>query len=252
MFHVKHRLGQAPTREQIAAAANSKLKDVIAPNLGVLFCGINPGLYSAAAGHHFARPGNRFWPTLYASGFTPRLFSPHEDTELLELGIGITNIASRTTARADLLRPEELLHGARSLRRKVLRHRPRVLAIVGLGAYRLAFANSKARPGLQVETVGRTLLWLLPNPSGLNAHHQPPALARLFAELNECVTRLKTCKTKDGSSTEDVDLGVDLDGDLDQDGNVDVHSTLDLARRPSCGRTPRRAARQNVGPGRGQ
>lgn len=172
-----------PTKAQLAAAATKRLPDIIAPGLDVLFCGINPGLYSTATGHHFARPGNRFWPSLFASGFTPRLFSGFDDRSLLDLGCGITNIASRTTATADLLDRDELRIGARVLRRKVLRYRPRFLAIVGFTAFRMAFEVPKAVGGCQPSPIGSTVVWLLPNPSGLNAHHQPAQLNKLFSEL---------------------------------------------------------------------
>jgi TDG/mug DNA glycosylase family protein len=172
-----------PSVEELAGAGRKRLRDVIGPGLSVLFCGINPGLYSAATGHHFARPGNRFWPTLFAAGFTPRLLDAFEDETLLELGLGITNLVARTTASADLLAREELMAGAKSLERKIGTYRPRVLAMVGLGAYRVAFHAPKAICGLQPRTVGETQVWLLPNPSGLNAHHQVADLAVLFGEL---------------------------------------------------------------------
>lgn len=172
-----------PTKAQLAAATTKRIRDVIAPDLDVLFVGINPGLYSAAVGHHFARPGNRFWPTLFGAGFTPRLFTGFDDRSLLERGVGITNLVARTTASADELERDELLRGARMLRRKVLRYRPRFVAFVGLTAYRTAFERPKAAIGLQSETIGSTKLWLLPNPSGLNAHHQPAQLRRLFREF---------------------------------------------------------------------
>src|SRR5215475_3377331 len=133
-----------PTREQVAAAFGKTVPDVIAPRLRVLFCGINPGLYTAAVGHHFARPGNRFWPTLHAAGFTDRLLSPFDERELLKSGYGITNVVPRTTASADLLTKEEIIAGGERLRAKVLRYRPRVLAVLGLGAYRTAFNKPKA------------------------------------------------------------------------------------------------------------
>ena len=173
-----------PTKEQLAGATTRKLRDIIAPNLDVLFCGINPGLYSAATGHHFARPGNRFWPTLHAAGFTSRLFTGFEDRELLSLNLGITNIVARTTATAEALSPDELRRGGRSLRRKVLRYQPRFLAVVGFVAYRIAFDAPKAQGGRQPELLGTTTVWLLPNPSGLNAHHQPVQLRELFGELH--------------------------------------------------------------------
>ena len=174
-----------PTKEQLLAATEKTVRDVIAPDLRVLFCGINPGLYTAAVGHHFARPGNRFWPTLYAAGFTDRLLSPFDERELLKSGYGITNVVSRTTVSADLLTKEEIVAGGERLRAKVLRFRPRVLAVLGLGAYRTAFSRPKAVVGRQEELFGATVLWVLPNPSGLNANYQAIELARLFRELKE-------------------------------------------------------------------
>lgn len=176
-----------PTKEQLLAATDKTVRDVIAPDLRVLFCGINPGLYTAAVGHHFARPGNRFWPALYAAGFTDRLLSPFDERELLKNGYGITNVVSRTTATADLLTKEEILAGGERLRAKVLRYRPKILAILGLGAYRTAFNQPKAIVGRQPNLIGNSILWVLPNPSGLNANYQPAALARLFRELKESV-----------------------------------------------------------------
>ena len=163
------------------------MRDLIAHDLSVLFCGINPGLYSAATGHHFARPGNRFWPALYAGGFTERLLSPFEERELLKSGYGITNVVRRATATADELTAEEFKEGGLRLEKKVRRYRPRVLAILGVGAYRTAFARPKATLGPQSEKIGDTLVWILPNPSGLNAHYQPKDLARLFQELKQAV-----------------------------------------------------------------
>jgi double-stranded uracil-DNA glycosylase len=176
-----------PTREQLLAAAGKTVRDVIAPDLRVLFCGINPGLYTAAVGHHFARPGNRFWPALYAAGFTERLLSPFEELELLKLGYGITNVVPRTTATADLLTKEEIIQGGKRLTAKVKRYRPGVVAVLGLGAYRTAFNQPKATVGRQQEMIGNALLWVLPNPSGLNANYQPQDLARLFRELRTAV-----------------------------------------------------------------
>lgn len=163
------------------------MPDIIAQGLRVLFCGINPSLYSVVVGHHFARPGNRFWPTLHLSGFTARQLRPEEQDELLEAGLGITNVVDRATATADLLANEELRKGAQSLEAKVRRYKPRVLAVLGMGAYRTAFARPKAGLGLQPEMMGTTRLWVLPNPSGLNAHYQLKDLARLFAELRGAV-----------------------------------------------------------------
>jgi TDG/mug DNA glycosylase family protein len=178
-----------PTKADLAAAHGKTLPDVIAPNLDVLFCGINPGLYTAAVQQHFGRPGNRFWPTLYRAGFTPRLFSPAEQRELLKLGIGITNVVARATAAADELTREELIEGGKILARKVKRCTPRFLAIVGVGAYRTAFDRPKAKMGLQDETIGETKIWVLPNPSGLNANYQAAQLVELFAELRRASSK---------------------------------------------------------------
>jgi len=174
-----------PTKEQLLAATDKTVRDVIATDLRVLFSGINPGLYTAAVGHHFARPGNRFWPALYAAGFTERVLSPFDERELLKSGYGITNVVMRATASADSLTKDEIVAGGEKLRAKVLRYRPRVLAVLGLGAYRTAFNQPKATVGRQEERLGATVLWVLPNPSGLNANYQAPELARLFRELRE-------------------------------------------------------------------
>jgi TDG/mug DNA glycosylase family protein len=172
-----------PTRAELAAAADRTVADVIAPRLKVLFCGINPGLYTAAVGHHFARPGNRFWPALYAAGFTERLLDPAEERELLKAGYGITNVVARASAAADELTPAELRAGGELLRAKVANYRPTCLAVLGLTAYRAAFDRPKAVIGLQPERIGETVVWVLPNPSGLNAHYRPADLAALFREL---------------------------------------------------------------------
>ena len=176
-----------PTREQLAAAANKTLPDILAPGMKLLLVGINPGLYTAAIGHHFGRPGNRFWPAMYAGGLTPRLLSPFESGLLADYGIGITNMVSRATARADELTREELQQGAKKLERKVRRYKPRFVALLGLTSYREAFSRPKARLGRQPEKIGDAVLWLLPNPSGLNAHHQPRHLAQMFNELREAI-----------------------------------------------------------------
>jgi double-stranded uracil-DNA glycosylase len=172
-----------PTRAELLAAVDRTVRDVIAPDLAVLFCGINPGLYTAWTGHHFARPGNRFWPTLHAAGVTDRVLHPSEERLLLPLGYGVTNVVPRTTATAAELAPEELVAGGKALERKVLRYRPRVLAVLGVTAYRAAFGRPKATLGRQSERIGETELWVLPNPSGLNAHYQRGALAELFGDL---------------------------------------------------------------------
>lgn len=177
-----------PTRADLLAAKDKTLRDVIAPGLRILFCGINPGLYSGATGHHFARPGNRFWPTLYQAGFTPRLLHPSEQNELLTLGYGVTNLVSRTTATADELTPEELLAGKKRLAAKVKRYQPRALAVLGIGAYRMAFQQPKATLGIQPAPIGETIVWVLPNPSGLNAHYQLSGLVEQFQRLREAVS----------------------------------------------------------------
>lgn len=176
-----------PSREALLAAAARTIPDVIGPGLRVLFCGINPGLYSAATGHHFARPGNRFWPTLHAAGFTRRRLAPAEQRELLTLGLGITNVVARSSAAAAELSIDELAEGGRRLTGKVRRYRPRVLAVLGVGAYREAFGRRQAGLGLQPDRIGDTQLWVLPNPSGLNANYRPADLARLYRELRDYV-----------------------------------------------------------------
>ena len=161
------------------------MRDLIAPNLKVLFCGINPGLYSGATGHHFAYPGNRFWPALALAGFTPRQLEPYEEERLLDYGYGITNFVERATARASDLRPDEFIEGRARLAEKAARYRPNYLAILGIGAFRKAFGRRKVELGLQPEKLHETRIWLLPNPSGLNAHYQLDDLARLLKELKE-------------------------------------------------------------------
>lgn len=172
-----------PTKQQLVDAAGKTLPDVIAPKLRVLFCGINPGLYTAAVGHHFARPGNRFWPALYKSGFTDRLLSPFEESELLESGLGISNVVPHATASAAELTREDFIKGGRILAAKVKKYQPRIVAILGVGAYRAAFASPKAVIGEQSERIQSARVWVLPNPSGLNANYQLPDLVQLFREL---------------------------------------------------------------------
>jgi TDG/mug DNA glycosylase family protein len=172
-----------PTPADLAAARDQTIPDVVAPGLRVLFAGINPGLYSAATGRHFARPGNRFWPALHRAGFTPRQLGPYEQEQLPDLGLGITNVVARATARAGELTPEELRQGGVVLRAKVGRLSPRWLAVVGVTAYRAAFERPQATVGPQRETLEDTRLWVLPNPSGLNAHWSAAALAAEFARL---------------------------------------------------------------------
>ena len=161
------------------------LRDVVAPGLDVLFCGINPSLVSAERGHHFARPGNRFWPALHRAGLTPRQLGPEEDAELLRYGLGVTNVVDRPTRTAAELSADELRAGAAALAELVARYRPRVLAVLGITAWRVGFDRPRARAGLQPERVGGAVTWVVPNPSGLNAHHQLPDLARIYAQLRQ-------------------------------------------------------------------
>lgn len=177
-----------PSREEVLAAVNLTVPDLIAPDLSVLFCGINPGLYSAATGHHFARPGNRFWRALHAAGFTARVLKPWEDSELLANGVGITNLVPRATAGAAELTRDELIAGRDRLERKAARYRPRWIAVVGIGAYRVAFERPGATIGEQLERLGVSRLWVLPNPSGLNANHQMPELTRAFRGLRNTIS----------------------------------------------------------------
>lgn len=180
-----------PTPAELQAAYGKTIPDTIAPGLDVLFCGINPGLYSAATRCHFARPGNRFWPALFAAGFTPRLLKPWEREALLECGCGVTNLVARGTANAAELHDDELRAGRVRLLRKVRRYRPRVVAIIGIGAYRVGFGRPKATLGLQPEPLGTAHVWALPSTSGLNANHSPADFAREFGELRRFVERLR-------------------------------------------------------------
>ncbi len=172
-----------PSKDELIAARGKFVPDVIAPSLRTLFCGINPGLYSGATGHHFARPGNRFWPVLHAAGFTDRLLSPFEEQKLLRHGYGITNIVSRSTANAAELSLSELQEGAKRLTKTVLKYKPKIVAVLGVEAYRKAFGHRNAAPGPQDERIGDSLVWILPNPSGINAHYQVKELAALFKKL---------------------------------------------------------------------
>ena len=176
-----------PSKEQLAEAKGKTVPDVIAKNLCVLFCGINPGLYTAAVGHHFARPGNRFWPALHKSGFTDRLLSPFDERELLKNYLGITNVVSHATASASEVTKEDFVKGGRILRRKVSRYRPRIVAVLGIEAYRKAFGCVNVEVGEQEETIGEAKLWVLPNPSGLNANYQLQDFTRLFRKLRKAV-----------------------------------------------------------------
>ena len=172
-----------PSRAEILAAHNKLVPDLVAKNLIVLFAGINPGLYTAAIGHHFGRPGNRFWRALHDGGFTPRVFSPFEGSLLLDLKFGITNIVERATVRADELTDDELRAGGERLQAKVKRLRPTVVAFVGIHPYRIVSGIKDAHVGLQKPLFGGSYAWVLPNPSGLNAHYLPATLAQLFGEL---------------------------------------------------------------------
>ncbi|MEV5580379.1 G/U mismatch-specific DNA glycosylase [Streptomyces parvus] len=176
------------TPEELNAARGRVVPDVAADGLRVLFCGINPSLTTAVTGHHFAHPGNRFWPVLHRSGFTPRRLRPAEQGELLGLGLGITNVVARATARADELDAEEFRQGGADLTAKVERLAPRWLAVVGITAYRTAFGEPRARIGPQVRMIGGTRVWALPNPSGLNAHWTVQTMAEEYARLREAVT----------------------------------------------------------------
>jgi TDG/mug DNA glycosylase family protein len=176
-----------PSKAELAAAAGRLLSDVLKPGLDAVFCGINPGLYSAATGHHFARPGNRFWPALHAGGFTGRLLSPGEDRLLLGWGSGLTNLVGRATAGAAELSRAELIAGLAVLETKIRTFRPRWLAVLGIGAFRTAFQRPRASLGWQEGGFAGAGLWVLPNPSGLNAHHQPERLAAAFRALRRAM-----------------------------------------------------------------
>ena len=178
-----------PTKEDLRDAINRTTEDLIDYHLKVLFCGINPGMWSGATGFHFAKPGNRFWKTLHLAGFTNRVLHPSEEHELLENGYGITSFCKRTTARADELTAEEYVEGGKILVKKIEKYKPRFLGVLGIGAFRTAFNEPKAKLGLQTEKIGGARVWLLPNPSGLNAHYQLNDLARLYSELKEFTER---------------------------------------------------------------
>ncbi|CAN5685036.1 G/U mismatch-specific DNA glycosylase [soil metagenome] len=176
-----------PSKEDLRDAVNRTTEDLIDYDLKVLFCGINPGIWSGATGLHFAKPGNRFWKVLHLAGFTGRILHPSEEDELLELGCGITSFVKRTTARADELSKEEFINGGKLLIKKIEKYRPQNLAVLGIGAYRTAFQKPKAKLGLQEEKIADTNIWLLPNPSGLNAHYQADDLAALFRKVRESI-----------------------------------------------------------------
>jgi double-stranded uracil-DNA glycosylase len=194
-----------PSPADLRRAEGELVPDALAPGLRVLFCGINPGLWSATVGHHFARPGNRFWKALHLGGLTPRLLAPDEEVELLALGLGITNLVERATAGAAEPGAGELRAGGARLAAKAAAARPEVVAVLGVGAYRTAFARPKAAVGPLPDPIGGSRAWLLPNPSGLNAHYQLPDLAEAFAALRR-VTASQTVRTS-GSTTESSDHG---------------------------------------------
>ena len=172
-----------PSKAELLASKNKGIRDVIAPGLRVLFVGINPGLYTAWTGHHFARPGNRFWPTLHLAGFSPKQLAPSEQAELLKEGYGITNLVNRATATAEEVNPAEFVEGRAHLAAKVRKYRPKIVAFLGVGAYRHGFGLKKAAIGKQPARFEGAEVWVLPNPSGLNANYQLPELVKLFRAL---------------------------------------------------------------------
>ncbi len=181
----------SPSRAELLAAAGKRVPDVLAPGLDVIFCGINPGLWSAAVGHHFARPGNRFWKVLHQSGFTEELLLPSDERRLLQVGVGVTNLVSRATASAAELGGDELQRGGRNLARKVRRLRPRVVAFLGLTAYRSAFDRPLATVGEQAEALSGAKLWLLANPSGAQAYYRHDEMVRALRALRRAIERSK-------------------------------------------------------------
>jgi double-stranded uracil-DNA glycosylase len=187
-----------PSKAELEDARGRTIPDVLRPGLEVVFVGINPGLWSGAVGHHFARPGNRFWKALYGSGFTDRLLSPFEDASLLDSNLGVTNLVARTTARADELSADEIRRGARELEERLAPLRPRVVAVLGIGAYRTGFGRPHAALGPQEHDLGGSRLWVLPNPSGLNAHHQLDDLTDRFRALR--ATGRERAQARDRSS----------------------------------------------------
>ncbi|HET8525859.1 MAG TPA: G/U mismatch-specific DNA glycosylase [Actinomycetota bacterium] len=179
----------SPSKAELDAARGRTIPDVLGPGLDVVFVGINPGLWSGAVGHHFARPGNRFWKALHGSGFTDRLLAPSEDATLLERNLGVTNLVARTTARADELSADEIRRGAIELEERLSPLRPRFVAVLGVGAYRTGFGRPDAGLGPREEDLAGSRLWILPNPSGLNAHHQLDDLIERFRALRDAVAR---------------------------------------------------------------
>lgn len=172
-----------PTRSELAAARDGSVADLVGPGMRVLFVGINPGLASAATGHHFGNPANRLWATLHVAGFTPRRFVPSDAPKLLALGYGVTNLVHRATAAAAEVSDAELRAGVPALERTVARWRPGAVAFLGLGAYRTAYRRPRAVAGPQDQSLAERPVWLLPNPSGLNAHWSREAMAAEFGRL---------------------------------------------------------------------
>lgn len=204
------RVRPSPADLDQAAASGARIPDVLAAGLDVLFCGINPGRWSGAVGHHFAHPGNRFWKAIHIAGYTAELLSPQHERRLLDVGLGVTNLVARTTATAAELSPDELRRGAVSLRRKVVRFAPRAMAFLGLGAYRTAFGAPRASLGEQPDLLGPALVWVLPNPSGLQAHYPLPVLAVHLRELGARIGRAPAVtrpRTDRQSATPDTDAG---------------------------------------------
>jgi TDG/mug DNA glycosylase family protein len=181
-------VSRTPTKTELAGAYGTVIPDLVAPDLRVLLVGINPSLWSGWSGLHFGRPTNRLWITLYEAGFTDRKLHPEETKVLLAAGIGVTNLVNRATARADELADDEIRAGVPRLTATVERWRPRSVAVLGITAYRTAFRRPKAMIGPQPEDLAGVALWVLPNPSGLNAHYQQPALSGEYARLAAAVT----------------------------------------------------------------
>ena len=177
------------TRAELESYRDATLPDLIGPMTRLLFVGINPGLWTAAAQAHFARRGNRFYPALLLAGIIDRPidasagYDPADHAYLLERGIGVTNLVARATARADELTAAELVAGGRQLETKVATLGCPVVAVLGITAYRMAYRRPRAAAGRQPETLGGAQLWVVPNPSGLNAHSSLAALAAAYREV---------------------------------------------------------------------
>ena len=178
-------MSKFPTKDELTKTVTKRIDDLIRPNLTVLFCGINPGLYSAYSGYHFGRPGNRFWRVLFMAGFTKRLLQASEQKELLTYNFGITNLVDRPSVSAAELTVEEFVEGGKALRKKLLQYKPKWVAFVGVEAYRKAFGKPKAKVGKQEEDLEGVMVWVLPSPSGLNAHYTVQELSDLFAALRK-------------------------------------------------------------------